>query len=443
MNKFLSFRIIRGPRLAISLMILITLFCGILETLGFPHSIVFLLDFFNIYLFASLLKDGKLLRLKMYPIIKWQFLMLFLGIVTAIMNSINPILILWSLRNLGRFVVFFLACVEYLRVDDIKRLYSFFKTIFLLNFLVIMYQYIVLGLRQDYLGGIFGTTNGANAYLNMFLILISVYELILWLQKKESFHTILTIFIIALMESVLCEIKVYFVEVAIIIALSFFVLNLVYNNTLILKGICLGAGALFLIVIALQFLYSLYPRFTDFFSSRYFIEEMTRPGGYTNSGDLNRLTAISTINDTVFSDSLLKKIFGMGLGSTEYSGKTALLTSPFYRIYEYLHYQWFSHAWLYLECGYIGIISYLAGFFELGMKGVARAKQMQKNELQSSYVLAAVVLNFMTIILFIYNQSLRLESAYLLYICLSAIYVGEKKNGHIPQNKSKCNSSYL
>ena len=84
---------------------------------------------------------------------------------------------------------------------------------------------------------------------------------------------------------------------------------------------------------------------------------LTRESGYTGFGDLNRLTAITSINRLgLFQSSLLNQILGLGLGGAEYSAGISFLQSAFYRSYEYLHYYWLSHAWMYIECGYLGLI---------------------------------------------------------------------------------------
>ena len=65
--------------------------------------------------------------------------------------------------------------------------------------------------------------------------------------------------------------------------------------------------------------------------------------GYTNSGDLNRLTAIQELYSKFFKGDIIHTLFGFGLGNCEQSS-FSFLQSAFYNQYSYLHYRWFSHA---------------------------------------------------------------------------------------------------
>ena len=71
--------------------------------------------------------------------------------------------------------------------------------------------------------------------------------------------------------------------------------------------------------------------------------------GYTGTGDLNRLTAIQTINEKFFR-TIPEKLFGYGLGNCDYAS-VDFLTTSFYRMHYRLHYTWMSTAIVFLELG--------------------------------------------------------------------------------------------
>jgi hypothetical protein len=160
-----------------------------------------------------------------------------------------------------------------------------------------------------------------------------------------------------------------------------------------------------------------------------------RESGYTGSGDLNRLTAITSINKLeFFKESFTHRLFGIGLGGAEYSSSSAFLQSIFYRQYQYLHYYWFSHAWMYLECGYIGLIGYIFGFFSNVLVGIKVIRSMKRSYKDTSAVMTGVILSIMTALLYIYNQSLRLEAAYMLYFTFAAIFIEKRELNATTQN---------
>ena len=59
-----------------------------------------------------------------------------------------------------------------------------------------------------------------------------------------------------------------------------------------------------------------------------------------------------------------------GIGSAEYSKSNEMLTSTFYNQYGYLHYQYFTHAFVFIETGLLGLISYLMIFISSLKRGI-------------------------------------------------------------------------
>lgn len=411
-------------------MLVFVLFERFLESFGLPHSVIFLLDAFNAILLINLLKGKKLSHWFRDPILRWQAVVFAIGIIVAVVNFVKLPLILWALRNLIRFNIFYLACTEYLQLKDVKTLFNILKCLFFVNFVLIVFEYVVLGLSGDYLGGIFGVTLGANAYMNILLILVFSYEMVMWIAKKEKIYAVALVWAIAIIESLLCEIKIFFVEMLLIIFITFLINIIIQKKVkLFIQVIGIGCVAVLGLLAAINILGRMYPNFANFFTFEGFLYATTRESGYSGAGDLNRLTAIMTINKKFFADTMTR-VFGMGLGSAEYSTSLALLTSQFYQQNNYLHYFWFSHAWMYLECGYIGLIGYIFSFLSQGFCGMKLAKKLKKDPERYPYLVVAIVVCFLTAVLYLYNQSLRLEIAYLLYFCFSIISIVRKEKLH-------------
>ncbi len=411
-------------KITIEIMLVFVCIERFLESIGFPHIIIFLLDLANIYLLINLFDNKKTRKSLKNPIIITQIIIVFIGIIVAFLSGVKPILIVWAIRNLCRFWVFYCACIVFLKENDVVEIFNIFEILYYINLVFFILQYL-LGYRGDHLGGLFGNAVGANAYCNIFLIIVCTYEIACWFNKKKSTFQFLLIVVTSILISATAEIKFFFVELACILSLIFIIDCFIKGNTkfvvrAILAIIVIGV----LLLIGIVILGRMYPNFANFFTIDQFLYNNTRTSGYSGSGDLNRLTAIGEINRTVFSDSAINKVFGMGLGSTEYSS-WSFMTSEFYNEYSYMHYYWFSHAWMYLENGYIGLILYPVGFVINGFIGIKLLKKQRNNGAIFSVILTGVVLSFIILGVYLYNQSLRIECAYLLYFCFAAMRIGD------------------
>ncbi len=427
-KKQFSSMIIKIPtklncKVTIELMLIFVCIERFLESFGFPHLIIFLLDFANIYLLINLLINSKTQRSIKNPIIITQIIIVSVGIAVALFSGVKPLLILWAIRNLCRFWIFYCACIVFLRGNDVLEIFNIFKILYVINLLFFVVQYI-LGFRGDHLGGIFGNAVGANSYCNIFLAIVCTYELACWFNKKESTSKMLFVTLTSVLISAVAEIKFFFVELACILTLVFIIDCFIKGNTkFIIRAIMAAVIIGTMLLIGIVILGRLYPNFANFFTIDQLLYHSTRTSGYSGSGDLNRLTAIGTINSKVFSGLSVNKFFGMGLGSTEYSSWN-IMTSGFYNQYSYLHYYWFLHAWMYLENGYLGLILYPAGFAINGLMGIYQLKKHKNNGAPSSIIITGTILSFIVLGIYLYNQSMRIECAYLLYFCFAAMRVG-------------------
>lgn len=77
-----------------------------------------------------------------------------------------------SMRNYGRFFVYFIFCVALFDAKDVYKMEDMFVRAFPVHILLIAYQYIVEGLNQDRLSGIFGNSAGGNGGLMIYLLIM-------------------------------------------------------------------------------------------------------------------------------------------------------------------------------------------------------------------------------------------------------------------------------
>jgi O-antigen ligase len=112
-------------------------------------------------------------------------------------------------------------------------------------------------------------------------------------------------------------------------------------------------------------------------------------------------------------NNLLNILFGIGLGNADYSNYS-MFTSKFYNDYSFLHYQWFSSLFVFLETGMVGLISYLMIFVSAFFQGI---RKMGKETSDTSFYMIMVI--FMIIFVF-YGIIMRCEqSGFILFMILA------------------------
>lgn len=332
----------------------------------------------------------------------------------AMINLVNPLLFLWGFRNSFRFFVFFFICVGLLDAWDVEKIVDFFKAIFFLNVIMITFQYFVQGYRDDFLGGFFGTGSGCNVYVCILLCVITAIVLAEFLNSKMTLMHLLLYCVACMYIATLAELKVYFLEFIIIVGIQMF-----YTKpTLKTIGICISAVVI--LIIGFNFIKMYNPGILNILLNKDAMDYYLSGNGYTNSGDLNRLSAVQQVHEMFFEGDLFRSLFGFGLGSCEQSGYD-FLTSAFSRQYEYLHYRWFSHAWIYLEQGLIGLILTVLFFVSIALAIIKRFK------MKKVYTLAAFSFIPTCIIGLLYNSALELEATYMIALVCAFPFILKKE----------------
>ena len=149
----------------------------LVQMVGMPNSIIYVLDVLNIGLFMYLIKGKRLTR--------------FVGIASAYLGMVAVSLIVgfinyreWGgniasslieIRNIIRFPIFFLACAEFLNEVQTKKIYKLLTAFFAINTIAILYQYFTfhppgVWMRGDMLNGFLGTETGGNTFVNVILV---------------------------------------------------------------------------------------------------------------------------------------------------------------------------------------------------------------------------------------------------------------------------------
>ena len=386
------------------------------DVLHFPSAITYITDvLLALLVFQCCYRRKQFLLFRdsmpQYIIVTLIIIFMLFG---AIINTVDPLLVLWAMRNNLRFFVFFFVCIDLLDKDDIIKTVGLFKKFFWANVLVCTLQYFVFGLKADYLGGLFGTTQGCNGYLNVFICMICAFAISDFISSKIGVWMLMAYLVAALYLTILAELKVFYIELVMIVIFA-----VVFSRPsvkTVLVSLVFGVGFLAGVVALLYF----DPGSFSVLFEKDVMELYLTGTGYTGSGDLNRFTAIEQIFVSFFEKDPIKTLFGFGLGSCEYS-QFSFLQSDFALRYGGLNYRWFTHAWVFLEQGAIGLILIVTFFVSLLIYAYRNMESDHKY-----FMIIAIAFLPTCILGLLYNAAIQVECCYIIAFVCAMPYIATK-----------------
>lgn len=396
------------------------LFGALNDLLGLPNAIRYIMDVTWGVLTLQMLWGGRSIDFKGIKLfILWIVVFVAYTLLAYLANFQSPLYYLWGFRNNFRFYAAFLAFAVFATPAMVDKFFKLLDYLFWINFVLTLFQNLVLDVWQDFLGGIFGTQAGVNGYTIPFMILVITMSVLRYLKGQEKLWVYGAKCAAALVIAALAELKFFVVAFVLIVAMAVGFSGINKKHLLVAVVSC-GAALLSAVVIG-----KIYPYFAGWYEVGEMVEIVSSEYGYTSSGDINRLTAISTINELWLTD-WSQRLFGMGLGNSDTSS-FAFLNTPFYLENGEMHYTWVSYAMMYLECGWIGLLLYF-GFFGLVFLAAAKVEKRCEGNARL-YCTMAKVTAPMCCLLAIYNSSLRTEAAYMMYFVLALPLVFSRHNG--------------
>lgn len=387
---------------------------ALIAELHFPEAIHYLNDIVNLCLLIMMLvRPGRTVsRVHSRPLVGIAVTVLVVFSISATINTVAPILYFWALRNTFRGFVFFLACVTYLNREDLPGIFDKLLLLQVVSLVLALYQHFVLGLNMDDTGGIFGHGNGAG--VNPFNALLFAYYLNMYMAGRERLWKLVVAAAFALVIAGIAEEKVTY----------FYLLVILVVSLLFAKASKKAAIAVFVSLVAgyigLDILRMLYPDMFTVMSSLDTIDEYLRTS-YDEGYMLPRVGSFQVISDLFFRKAPLRALFGVGFGNGE-TGSYSFLNGPLYLLYGYLHYRWFTHQWTFIECGWVGFISYLAFFVVAGLKMI-RERISGATEENRPYLVMGIGLCLVTIISIWYNATLKVDMCYIAFFSMAVGFV--------------------
>jgi len=421
MDRLLTLRIRKKSQTEMLIGVIIILpflWQGIASTFSALSSITYAIDIMWLWLLVLIVKYqrdlvGNIPRV--FPI--WIGLFFVFTLIGLAFNYQSIWYYLWGVRNNFRFYVAFLAFAYFLNMENVEGYLKLFDKLFWINTIVCLFQRFILGFSQDNLGGLFGVRSGSNGHLNIFMIIVVTKAIVYYFNKKENIKECLLKISAALLIAALAELKFFFIEVAIILVLASLISKFSWRKVLAIILILVG------IVLSISLLGALFPGFAGMFTIEGILANSASKSGYTGRGDLSRLTAIRTVVEQFFSHEG-SSLIGYGLGNCDYSSAFEFLTTPFFKAHSWMHYMWFSTAFIFLEMGYIGLLFFF-GFFVLVF--VYSEKVGRKNKDRRVHCQIAKIISILAVLIAIYNVSLRTEAGYMMYFMLALPFVRQGK----------------
>ncbi len=377
------------------------------ELLPIPDAIKFLCDGFLVLLLLKLFSQ-RFTKIDNYsmPFVVIVGLFFFITLVGYLFNYQSVFYYLWGLRNNIRMFVAFFAFAYLADWEDAKGWIKALDVLFVINFAVVILQYFS-GYGQDYIGGIFGTSKGCNGSLLIFLCIVFAKTILSFMRGEEKMSKCIFVSVASLLVSTLSELKMFFILFILILFMASFM-----TAHSIKKTLFFAFGAV-LVVLFGTLLTVLYKDFTDFLSFDSLIKALTDTG-YATDEDIGRFTALPVISQR-FLPGFFKKLFGLGLGNCD-SSSLSMFNTPFFESHQTVHYSYFSYAFLFLETGFVGLALY-ASFF---VASFFVSRKLKKLEMADEFACQmSIILSVISLILLVYNSSLRMEIGFMLFFVLA------------------------
>ena len=377
------------------------------ELLPIPDAIKFLCDGFLVLLLLKLFSQ-RFTKIDNYsmPFVVVVALFFFITLVGYLFNYQSVFYYLWGLRNNIRMFVAFFAFAYLADWEDAKGWIKALDVLFVINFAVVILQYFS-GYGQDYIGGIFGTSKGCNGSLLIFLCIVFAKTILSFMRGEEKMSKCIFVSVASLLVSTLSELKMFFILFILILFMASFM-----TAHSIKKTLFFAFGAV-LVVLFSTLLTVLYKDFTDFLSFDSLIKALTDTG-YATDEDIGRFTALPVISQR-FLPGFFRKLFGLGLGNCD-SSSLSMFNTPFFKSHQTVHYSYFSYAFLFLETGFVGLALY-ASFF---VASFFVSRKLKKLEMADEFACQmSIILSVISLILLVYNSSLRMEIGFMLFFVLA------------------------
>lgn len=400
-----------GPERAIVFQLIFILFERYFIQLGVPSACIYILDVVNVYLLLNLMHTSN----KRFS---WVILIyiILIGISTLVafanfsIYGNNIVFTFLEIRNIIRFLIFFLSTVHYFKIENLEKVFSFIELHFLVNSVFIVYMYFTYfpptasWMRGDLLNGFFGNTRGGNTFVNVEMLVVVLYIFVKWTKKEVKIAHLLLVLGISIIIAGLIELKAYFIEIAFVYI--WYLICVQKSRRENRLNLIIIAAAIMIGYFAIKIMIKEYPWFASTLSIKGLLEAFSSQH-YSSTEDLNRFTGMITISKRMFQGNIIDTLFGIGLGNGAVSS-VAGRTTTFALNYANSKYSWFQGTYLFVQCGLLGLTLYLSTFFILFFK-------RKKNK----YKIFSNMITLLSLFLVFYGEALKTDAGYFIYFSIA------------------------
>ena len=369
------------------------------DNFGMPYTIM---PMFDILAFVILLLSYYLTRKickKVHILEFWLFLFIVAGASSIIANRGTTLSnLFYSGRPYFRVIIAMLATAIVFNLKDVERLYYYIEKLLYLNAIVMTYQFVFQGLRQDIIGGTFGNNQGVNSIQNILCVFLFTVTVEFYLKKIISKRKLLINSIIVLYIAILAEINLVIFEVAIIGGILF-LLNLKLKKKMSVRMIFLISIGIIGMLGGVYVFIKLNPERIFLHSFKNILEYLGFNSGNTGVYRISRVKVFSQLGNSFFKNDMKRWIFGYGLGNCS-------THSEFYNLYQNLQYTYFSSANVFLETGLFGAFVNL-GVIVTGMVLSLKGRRFITDNKDKAWLDIAFTINVIMALMFFYNTTLR------------------------------------
>lgn len=401
---------------------------ALVNYLHLPSVISYLIDFMCLILLYALVRNADFTGRTLGSTSAIIALMLIESVLSFVINLYNPLVFVWGIRTLFRFVLYFVACCCYSDRNTVERIQTFLYVVVLITVPLVTLQ-SMQGYDLDAVTGFFSLgkdVRGGNAGMNILLTTVSTYAILQYFNKKWSLVKMMTAVLAGVYIAALGELKIFYFELLLIIVLCVFLTRMSFKKgfgIVILSAIFLVGLSLYQSTYGNGYYYQV--RGYNFFSWEAVRDYIGLTGqSYGSFNSLNRTTAIPYVWNNFLGDGL-QKLFGLGVGYADTVSFDAF-SSGFLSTHSGLGYQfWFASLEL-ANIGAIGLFLFYV-LFVMAYKKAIKGKKADENN-RVLYTTSQVMITICIITTF-YNQALILDvAAPILYFCISIPYCLQKNS---------------
>lgn len=366
-----------------------------------PDVIIFSICLLQKGLTNKIAKSNSVSKILGHSILYLYISFFILGIISDIVNMVNPLTSLWGFRMIVRYGLLFLLIYKNFDFNDIKKIRRVIDISFYINAILVFQQFLT-NQRGDMMGGILG----GNGELALYMLLLSTLYSADFFHKRISFINYITRISLFFMFAMWAEIKMLYFILPIYIYLSYILLKkFSFKHILILIIACFCAVPLLTKTLSLYY-------GEDYVTQTMDIEKLQDYNngnyGFTEQS-INRGTIFTKSN--IFLNSTKYMIIGHGLGSGTVSQFFGL---NIFEQYRNTFYDYFTMSYLLFEVGYLGLCIFLIMHIILLWKFFTVYKN--SSDLILKHWSALGILSTFLAFLMIYYNSSPINSYYFGYI---------------------------